>query len=154
PTAHNKWLVASVVEDAAGVVSRVFDEAERRDPRPPSHLGRTRRRQQPPDRPHPAEARARQVDVTIVVDFVHVLEYRRAVLKGQAAGVAGAIGARPLGNASIGLSGRPSTSAPATWSASCRTSTIPLPWSVDGRLPPVSSNVPAGIWSRTAWTSP
>ena len=33
PVARNKWLVASVVEDAAAVVSRIFDEAERRDPR-------------------------------------------------------------------------------------------------------------------------
>ena len=32
PVARNKWLVASVVEDAAAVVSRVFEEAERRDP--------------------------------------------------------------------------------------------------------------------------
>jgi hypothetical protein len=32
PVTHNKWLVASVVEDAASVVSRIFDEAERRDP--------------------------------------------------------------------------------------------------------------------------
>jgi hypothetical protein len=28
PLARNKWVVASVVEDAASVVSRVFDEAE------------------------------------------------------------------------------------------------------------------------------
>jgi hypothetical protein len=31
PRARNKWLMASVVEDAGAVVSRVFDEAERRD---------------------------------------------------------------------------------------------------------------------------
>ncbi|MGH9059537.1 MAG: ISKra4 family transposase, partial [Acidimicrobiales bacterium] len=32
PTATNKWLVASVVDDAAEVISQVFDEAARRDP--------------------------------------------------------------------------------------------------------------------------
>jgi hypothetical protein len=32
PTASNKWLTASVVEDAASVVHAIFDEAERRDP--------------------------------------------------------------------------------------------------------------------------
>ncbi len=32
PSAKNKWLTASVVEDAATVVARLFDEAERRDP--------------------------------------------------------------------------------------------------------------------------
>jgi hypothetical protein len=30
--AKNKWLTASVIEDAAEVVAKVFDEAERRDP--------------------------------------------------------------------------------------------------------------------------
>jgi len=32
PRARNKWLMASVVEDAAAVVSQVFNEAKRRDP--------------------------------------------------------------------------------------------------------------------------
>jgi len=32
PVATAKWLTASVVDDAATVVARVFDEAERRDP--------------------------------------------------------------------------------------------------------------------------
>ena len=32
PTATNKWLVASIEQDAATVIARVFDEADRRDP--------------------------------------------------------------------------------------------------------------------------
>jgi len=32
PKAKNKWLTASVVDDAAQVVAGIFDEAERRDP--------------------------------------------------------------------------------------------------------------------------
>jgi len=32
PTAKNKWVTASVVDDAAEVLTGVFDEAERRDP--------------------------------------------------------------------------------------------------------------------------
>ena len=32
PTASNKWLTASVVDDAATVVAAIFDEADRRDP--------------------------------------------------------------------------------------------------------------------------
>jgi hypothetical protein len=75
PRATNKWLTASVVHDAATVIAGVFDEAERRDP----------------DRTHPwvalvdgnnhqidrirAEAKARSVQVSILVDWVHVLEY-------------------------------------------------------------------------------
>ena len=75
PRARNKWLMASVEDDAAAVVSRVFDEADRRDP---AHQrvwialvdGNNHQIER-----IKAEARARQVEVTIVVDFVHVLEY-------------------------------------------------------------------------------
>ena len=45
-------------------------------PRPRPHLGRAGGRQQPPDRPDPAPKPTRRgVTVTIVVDFIHVLEY-------------------------------------------------------------------------------
>ena len=114
PRARNKWLMASVVEDASAVVSRVFDEAERRDSdHRRTWIALVDGNNHQIDRIQ-AEAHARQVDVTIVVDFVHVLEYlwkaawcfydegdpgaerwvrdrARAVLKGQAAGVATAI---------------------------------------------------------------
>ncbi len=75
PKAKNKWLTASVVDDAAEVVGRLFDEAERRDP------GHQRRwvalvdgNNHQIDRIG-AEANTRGIDVTIVVDLVHVLEY-------------------------------------------------------------------------------
>ena len=75
PTARNKWLVASVVEDAASVVSRVFDEAERRDP---VHCrtwvvlvdGNNHQIER-----IEAEASRRKVKVSVVVDLIHVLEY-------------------------------------------------------------------------------
>jgi hypothetical protein len=75
PKATNKWLTASVVDDAAGVISTIFDEAERRDP--------THRRTWVAlvdGAVHQierigAEARARGIEVAIVCDFVHVLEY-------------------------------------------------------------------------------
>ncbi len=75
PTAKNKWLTASVVDDAASVVSTLFDEADRRD--------RAHRRDwvalvdgnnHQIDRIN-TEARTRGINVTIVVDFIHVLEY-------------------------------------------------------------------------------
>ena len=75
PTARNKWLVASVVEDAATVVIRVFDEAERRDP------GHRRTWVALVDGNNhqieriEAEAQRRKVKVTVVVDLIHVLEY-------------------------------------------------------------------------------
>jgi hypothetical protein len=75
PVATAKWLTASVVDDAAEVLAGVFDEAERRDPH------HTRRwvalvdgNNHQIDRIG-AEAAARGVAITIVVDFIHVLEY-------------------------------------------------------------------------------
>jgi hypothetical protein len=75
PAATSKWLVASVVQDAATVIARVFDEAERRDP---THtrdwvalvdgnvhqINRIK-----------AEAAARDITVVIVIDLIHVVEY-------------------------------------------------------------------------------
>jgi hypothetical protein len=114
PAARNKWVAASVVDDAATVVARIFDEADRRDP----HHRRTRVALVDGNNHQiqriEAEARARDVPVTIVIDFVHVIEYiwaaawcfhkegdpaaeawvRRhasAVLAGKATQVAGAI---------------------------------------------------------------
>jgi hypothetical protein len=75
PTAKNKWLTASVVEDAATVIASVFDEAERRDP----HHQRTWVALVDGNNHQisriEAEAAARGVDVTVLVDVVHVLEY-------------------------------------------------------------------------------
>jgi hypothetical protein len=75
PEATHKWLTASVADDAAAVIAKAFAEADRRDP----------------DHIHPwvalvdgnnhqidrikAEAKRRKVDLTIVVDLVHVLGY-------------------------------------------------------------------------------
>ena len=114
PAAKNKWLVASVVEDAASVVADIFAEADRRDPehrRPWVALVDGNNHQIARIE---AEALAHKMPVTIVIDFIHVLEYlwkaawcfhaegapaaeswvRRhalAVLAGRASRVAGAI---------------------------------------------------------------
>jgi hypothetical protein len=75
PTARSKWVTASVVDDAAVVVGQVFDEAERRDP------GHERTWVALVDGNNhqihrlQTEARQREINVTIVVDFIHVLEY-------------------------------------------------------------------------------
>jgi hypothetical protein len=75
PKARAKWVTASVVEDAAVVIAKVFDEAERRDP---NHARRwvalVDGNNHQIDRIE-TEATARGADVTIVVDFIHVLEY-------------------------------------------------------------------------------
>jgi len=75
PTARGKWLTASVVESIDEVITAVFDEATRRDPqhrRPWVALVDGNRQQIERIQ---AEARRRKVDVTVVIDFVHVLEY-------------------------------------------------------------------------------
>ncbi len=75
PRARAKWVTASVAEDAAEVIGRVFDEAERRDP---EHKRRwvalVDGNRHQIDRIQ-AEATQRKVSVAIVVDLIHVLEY-------------------------------------------------------------------------------
>ena len=75
PGAAGKWLTASVVESAASVVHQGFDEAQKRDPH--------HRRQWVAlvdGANHQidcieAEAAARDVEVTILIDCIHVVEY-------------------------------------------------------------------------------
>jgi hypothetical protein len=75
PKARGKWVTASVLDSTSVVVTRLFDEAERRDPqhqRPWVALVDGNNHQIALIQ---AEARRRTVDVTIVVDVVHALEY-------------------------------------------------------------------------------
>ena len=75
PRAHGTWLTASITAAADEVIGQVFDEADRRDPAHHRRWvvlveGNTHQIQ----RTH-AQARAHHVEVTIVIDFVHVIEY-------------------------------------------------------------------------------
>jgi hypothetical protein len=75
PAATNKWLTASITDDAATVVGRVFDEAERRDPtHARTWIALVDGNNHQIDRIH-AEATRRGVEVTILCDLIHVLEY-------------------------------------------------------------------------------
>jgi hypothetical protein len=75
PVTGGKWLAASVRREAAQVITAMFDEATRRDP---DHRrtwiclldGNAHQIERVN-----AEAQARKVTVTIIVDFIHVLEY-------------------------------------------------------------------------------
>ena len=75
PQARNKWLTASVTDDIPAVIAAAFDEAERRDP------GHQREWLVLIDGNNTqieavaAEAARRGVTVTIIIDFIHVLEY-------------------------------------------------------------------------------
>lgn len=75
PVAEDKWLTASVTDDVPAVIAAAFEEAQRRDPgydRTWVVLVDGNRHQIEQVQ---AEAARRQVNITIVVDFIHVLEY-------------------------------------------------------------------------------
>ena len=75
PVAANKWLCASIVKNTGTVIKHVFGEADRRDPKHRRTWvalvdGNNHQIQR-----IKAEAKARGVEVTIMVDLIHVLEY-------------------------------------------------------------------------------
>jgi hypothetical protein len=75
PEANNKWLSASVTDDAVKVIARMFEEADRRDPEHQrSWVALVDGNRHQIDRIK-KEAKKRGVAVTITVDFVHVMEY-------------------------------------------------------------------------------
>jgi hypothetical protein len=75
PVTGGKWLAASVADEAAQVITAMFDEATRRDPEHRrTWICLLDGNAHQIDRVN-AEAQARRVTVTIIVDFIHVLEY-------------------------------------------------------------------------------
>jgi hypothetical protein len=75
PKAKNKWLKASVTDDARAVIAEMFNEADRRDPdRQLAWVALVDGNNHQIDRIK-TEARKRKVKIPIVVDFIHVLEY-------------------------------------------------------------------------------
>jgi len=75
PEAKNKWVTASVRDDAASMIERMFEEALRRDgARERTWVALVDGNNHQIDRIQ-TEARRRRVKVQIVVDFVHVLQY-------------------------------------------------------------------------------
>jgi len=75
PRAKNKWLKASVTDDARAVIAEMFNAADRRDPEHQrAWVALVDGNDHQIDRIK-TEARARKVKIPIVVDFIHVLEY-------------------------------------------------------------------------------
>jgi hypothetical protein len=75
PQARNKWLTASVTDDIPAVIAAAFDEAERRDPGHQRDWVVLIDGNNTQIDAAAAEAERRGVQVTIVIDLVHVLEY-------------------------------------------------------------------------------
>ena len=75
PRAVNRWYIADITASCAGTIAALFDEAERRDP---GHA-RTWIALVDGNRHQidviTAEAAARDVEITILIDFIHVIEY-------------------------------------------------------------------------------
>ena len=75
PQAQGKWLTASVTDDIPAVISTAFGEAERRDPGCKREWVVLVDGNSTQIEAVTAEAAARGVTVTIIIDFIHVLEY-------------------------------------------------------------------------------
>jgi hypothetical protein len=123
PQAARKWLTASIASDAAAVIAAVFAEADRRDPGRQARWIALADGNKDQIRRIRAEAAARDTEITIIIDVIHVTEHlwdaawclfpkaspaaapwvraRTAqILDGRAAGVAAALRATPgLGKA-------------------------------------------------------
>jgi hypothetical protein len=75
PKAVGKWLTASVTDTTAQVITSVFDEAQRRDPdRERTWIALVDGNNHQIDQIK-AHARTRRICITIIIDFIHVLEY-------------------------------------------------------------------------------
>jgi hypothetical protein len=75
PQARGKWLTASVTDDIPAVIAAAFGEAERRDPAHQRERVILVDGNSTQIEAATAEAGRRGVTVTIVIDFIHVLEY-------------------------------------------------------------------------------
>jgi hypothetical protein len=75
PRAAGKWLTASIAADAAGVIAAAFAEAGRRDPGHQRTWIALADGNKDQIRQIQAQAAARGVTITIICDFIHVLEY-------------------------------------------------------------------------------
>ena len=75
PQARGKWLTASVTDDIPAVIASAFDEAERRDPQHKREWAVLIDGNNTQIEAVTAEAARRGIKITIIIDFIHVLEY-------------------------------------------------------------------------------
>jgi hypothetical protein len=73
--ARGKWLTASVTDDIPAVIASAFDEAERRDPQHKREWTVLIDGNNTQIEAVTAEAARRGITITIIIDFIHVLEY-------------------------------------------------------------------------------
>ena len=159
PQARGKWLTASVTDDIPAVIAAAFGEAERRDPGHQREWVVLIDGNNTQIEAVTAEAARRGVTVTIIIDFIHVLEYcwkaawsffdkgepaaeewvadqARKILHGKARQVAAGIRRRATTYEYSPAERAAPTKPPATWKTSSPTWTTPPRWAKAGRSPP------------------
>ncbi len=174
PQAAAKWLTASIAADTAEVIAAAFAEADRRDPArqqtwialADGNKDQIRRIQD--------QAAARGLTITVICDFIHVLEYLWNAAwcffpEASPAPPGSGTAPPPSWTAAPPTSPPPCAPPPPGWTAPSAPSparppatsrprppgwTTPPPWPADGPSPPASSKAPAATWSKTAWPSP
>ena len=167
PQARGKWLTASVTDGIPAVIAAAFDEAERRDPQHEREWVVLIDGNNTQIETVTAEAASRGITVTVVIDFIHVLEYlwkaawsffdkgepaaeewvadqARKILHGKPARPPPGSAAAPPPTGTPQPSAPAPTSAPATWTTRRTTWTTPPRWRKAGPSPPESSRAPAG----------
>ena len=75
PQARDKWPTASVTDDIPAVIASAFDEAERRDPQHNREWTVLIDGNNTQIEAVTAEAARRGITATVIIDFIHVLEY-------------------------------------------------------------------------------
>ena len=75
PVARGKWVSASITDDIPAVIAAAFDEAERRDPDHSREWAVLIDGNNTQIEAVTAGAASRGIKITIVIDFIHVLEY-------------------------------------------------------------------------------
>ena len=175
PQARGKWLTASVTDDIPAVIAAAFDEAERRDPQHEREWVVLIDGNNTQIEAVTAEAASRGITVTIVIDFIHVLEYC-----GRPPGPSSTRASPPPRNGSPTRPARSCTASPRQVAAGIRRRATTYGYSAAERAgadecaryldnkkdyldyatalaragpsPPGSSRAPAGTSSRTEWT--
>jgi hypothetical protein len=75
PQARGKWLTASVTDDIPAVIAAAFEEAQRRDPEHRRKWIALVDGNNPQIEAVTAESARRGITITVIIDFIHVLEY-------------------------------------------------------------------------------
>ena len=176
PVPELKRVWASLEKPPESVIEEAFDEARFRDPDRNKSWVALVDGNKPQIKFPLKNARKQKVDLTIVLDFIHVSEYVWSaglafhaeatvelqawvnerllqILRGKSSEVAAGM-RRSATLRELGAQTREAVDRCADYLLEYRTCGTTHTWTEDSPSPPASSKEPAGIWSKTVWTSP